>query len=48
MKLLNQKRKRNRTKNKENENKVVYKRGRKKINDDTDRKHGKYTPDNII
>ena len=48
MKLLNQKRKRNPTKNKENENEVVYKRGRKKMNDDTDRKHGKYAPDNII
>ena len=50
MKLLNQKRKRSRNKNKENENenKVVYKQGRKRINDDTDRKHGKYAPDNII
>ena len=48
MKLLNKKRKRNRTKNKENENEVVYKRGRKKIDDETDRKHGKYAPDNII
>ena len=48
MKLLNQKRKRNRTKNKENENEVVYKRGRKKMNDNTDRKHGKYAPDNIM
>ena len=50
MKLLNQKRKRNRTKNKEieNENEVVYKRGRKKMDDDTDRKHGKFAPDNIM
>ena len=48
MKLLNKKRKRNRTKNKENEYKVVYKRGRKKMIDGTDRKHGKYAPDNII
>ena len=52
MKLLNQKRKRNRTKNKENEyeneNKVVYKQGRKRMDDDSDRKHGKYAPDNII
>ena len=52
MKLLNQKRKRNRTKNKENENEneneEVKKRGRKKKDDDTDRKHGKYAPDNIM
>ena len=50
MKLLNQKRKRNRTKNKENENEneIIYKRGRKKMDDDTDRKHGKYAPDNIM
>ena len=48
MKLLNKKRKRNRIKNKENENEVIYKKGRKKMNDDTDRKHGKYAPDNII
>ena len=50
MKLLNQKRKRNRTKNKENknENEEVYKRGRKRNDDDTDRKHGKYAPDNIM
>ena len=37
MKLLNKKRKRNPNKNKENENEVVYKRGRKKIDDETDR-----------
>lgn len=48
MKLLNKKRKRNRSKNKENEDKVVYKRGRKKMDDDTDRKHGKSAPDNIV
>jgi len=48
MKLLNQKRKRNRSKTKEIENEVVYKRGRKKRDDDTDRKHGKYAPDNIM
>ena len=48
MKLLNKKRKRNRTKNKENENEIIYKRGRKKMNDDTDRKHDKYAPNNII
>jgi hypothetical protein len=50
MKLLNQKRKRNRTKNKENknENEEQKKIGRKKKGDDSERKHGKYSPDNII
>ena len=52
MKLLNQKRKRNRNKNRENENdnenEEVKKRGRKRMDDDTERKHGKYAPDNIM
>ena len=50
MKLLNQKRKRNRNKNKENENEneEEKKRGRRKKGDDSDRKHGKYAPDNIM
>jgi len=52
MKLLNQKKKRNRNKNKENvnenEDEVVFKRGRKKMDDNTDRKHCKYAPDNIM
>jgi len=50
MKLLNQKRKRNRNKSKEdeNENEEEKKRGRKRKDDNTDRKHGKYAPDNIM
>ena len=52
MKLLIQKRKRIKTKNKETEkkieNEVVYKRGRKKMDDESDRKHCKYSPDNIM
>ena len=52
MKLLNQKRKRIKNKNKGNvnkiENEVVYKRGRKKMDDESDRKHCKYSPDNIM
>lgn len=48
MKILNKKRKRNPSKNKEIENLLVYKRGRKKLNDDTSRTHGKYSFDNIM
>ena len=50
MKLLNQKRKRNRNRSKEdeNENEEEKKRGRKRKDDNTDRKHGKYAPDNIM
>ena len=48
VKILNQKRKRNRSKNKEIKNILVYKRGRKKLDDDTSRKHCKYSSDNIM
>jgi len=48
MKILNKKRKRNPSKNKEIENLLVYKRGRKKLDDDTSRTHCKYSSDNIM
>lgn len=40
--------KRNRSKNKENENEVKFERGRKKKDDNTIRKHDKYSMDNIM
>ena len=46
MKLL--KNKRNRSKNKENENGVPFNRGRKKKDDNTKRKHDKFSSDNIF
>ena len=46
MKLL--KNKRNRSKNKENENKVHFKKGRKKKSDNSKRKHNKFSSDNIF
>lgn len=42
------KRKRNRSKNKGTENVDPYPRGRKKKSDESQRKHDKYSPDNII
>ena len=46
MKLL--KNKRNRSKNKENENEVPFKRGRKRKDDNSKRKHDKFSSDNIF
>ncbi len=48
MQLLNPIKKRNRTKNKRKENEVSYGRGRKKKDDNTKRKHSKYSVDNIM